>query len=102
MTLVVCLDHHGAMLFNKRRQSQDRIQREHLLKVVGNNSLWASEYTAKLFEEGQVKIDNDLIKNAKGEDYYFVESPITEAETLKFDSLLVYKWNRTYPFDTKY
>lgn len=102
MTLVVCLDDHMAMMFMRRRQSQDVLQREHLLKVVGDNTLWVSEYTGKLFEEGQVKIDNDFIKKAKKDDYCFVEAAISEEDTLKYDNLLIYKWNRTYPFDVSF
>ena len=35
MIAVVCIDDKGGMLFNRRRQSQDRLLREDLLREAG-------------------------------------------------------------------
>ena len=48
MIIAVCIDDKGGMLFNHRRQSQDRLLREDLLKEAAGRPLWMSGYSAKI------------------------------------------------------
>ena len=47
MILIVCIDDNKGMMFNHRRQSQDRVLRRHILDMVGNGKLWMNEYSGK-------------------------------------------------------
>ena len=40
MTVFVCLDDRGGMLFNLRRQSRDREQMADMLRLVGTRRLY--------------------------------------------------------------
>lgn len=104
MKIVLCLDDKNGMMFNKRRQSKDRILREKVsaLAAGAGASLWMSEYSARQFtENGNITVDNDCISKASGGDYCFVEDcTVTPTELLeRCDELILFKWNRQYPAD---
>ena len=52
MKLILFLDARGGMLFNHRRQSQDRYAREYILKMTEGARLLMNPYSAKQFKEG--------------------------------------------------
>ena len=101
MKIFVCLDEKGGMLFNKRRQSSDRVVREDMLSTVGENSLYVNSYTAKQFTEEETEriiIDDECLINGK-DSYIFVEN-ITVSEYLsEIEEIIVYRWKRKYPAD---
>ena len=44
--IVICvIDDHGGMLFNHRRQSQDRILRARILQRTKGKKLWMNAYS---------------------------------------------------------
>ena len=45
MILIVCVDDHNGMMFNHRRQSQDRILRADILELTGGKKLWMNAYS---------------------------------------------------------
>ena len=49
MIVIVALDDRGGMMFNHRRQSQDKVLRERVLKVTAGKKLWMNHYTEKQF-----------------------------------------------------
>ena len=51
MILVAIVDKAGGMLFNGRRQSQDRLLRERLLSLSASSKLWISPFSAAQFTE---------------------------------------------------
>ena len=53
MILIVCVDDNKGMMFNHRRQSQDRVLRRHILDRVGDAKLWMNGYSAKMFEKDE-------------------------------------------------
>ena len=61
------VDRNGGTMFNHRRQSQDRVLREHILKLAEGRPIWMSAYTARQFPVEQ----QDLIREA--------ESPLSAA-----------------------
>lgn len=99
MTVVLCVDNHNGILFNKRRQSQDRIQREHLLSLVANNHLYMNAYSAKLFENSPVLCDEDFLSHAGEQDVCFCENTLPDLNDPRVNSIILYKWNRDYPHD---
>ena len=47
MIVIACLDDNGGMMFNHRRQSQDRVLRAHIAALVGGAMLWMNHYSAQ-------------------------------------------------------
>lgn len=98
MKIILCVDKkNGTMLFGKR-QSQDRLQRERMLSLVGNNRLWISNYSASLFDSADnIEIDDFFPQKATDNDYCFCEDK--ELDVSKVSTIVLYKWNRQYPAD---
>lgn len=102
MKVIVCLDDDNGMLFNKRRQSQDRALRENIIKNLQGAKLWMNEYSFKQFKENQdsIVIEEIFLDSANENDYCFVENlPLSSCEQ-KISTLIIYRWNRKYPADT--
>ena len=96
MKLIVCLDDKNGMLFNKRRQSRDKILIENVLELCKGEKLYTNEYSSKLFPENSVEVF-DSIENV-GNEYCFAENFTVNEEDI--EKIIVYKWNRLYPADT--
>ena len=75
MKLVVCLDDNNGMMFNGRRQSQDRKLRERLISRIGDKLLLMNQYTNNQFAnlKGNFKVCENFISVAKDDDYYFIQ-----------------------------
>ncbi len=107
MNIVVCVDDDGGMLFNKRRQSRDRILLEDLAAMVKKTGqkLWIAPFSAKLFESVEemcpfITVDETFLEKASETDFCFVENvPLQQYED-NIESLIIYRWNRKYPADT--
>ena len=83
--IVICvMDDHGGMLFNHRRQSQDRILRAWILQRTKGKKLWMNAYSYEQFAAG---------------DYCFVETCRLKAVESRIEAVIVYRWNRSYPTD---
>ena len=93
MTLLVCLDDDDGMMFNNRRQSKDCIVRRRILELVGDSSLWMSEYSLKQFEEPV-----HVVKDKNLAEYIFAETS-EDIEGISFEKVIVFRWNRRYPGD---
>lgn len=102
MTVFVCLDDRGGMLFNHRRQSRDRVQLFDMLQCVGDRRLLCDPYSATLLTEGgaQPLACADFLEKAGAGDCCFVENAALLPHLDRISTLVVYKWNRTYPRDT--
>ena len=96
MNIVVCIDDDGGMLFNKRRQSRDKILIENMLELCKGEKLYTNEYSATLFPENSVVISEDFESIENG--FVFAENTIPNEENI--EEIIVYKWNRVYPADT--
>ena len=98
MILVVTLDNKNGMLFNKRRQSRDKVLIEDLKVRVGNNRLLISSYSEELFDEKAIVCENPMEVARQG-DYVFVETDNIKPYANKIEKVWIYKWNRDYPGD---
>ena len=99
MIITVCVDDKYGMMFNQRRQSRDRVQQEDLLHWSAGRKLWMHTYSAALFQDAGICVDDAFLEKAEPGDVCFVENlSIKEAET-KIEALILYRWNRTYPAD---
>ena len=100
VTLIACVDERQGLMFNERRQSKDRVQRARLLSVLKGAPLLMSEYSGKLFGEGEgVFAHSAFLRRVKTGEAVFVEDVLPD--TLKGVSrVILYKWNEHYPADT--
>lgn len=76
MILIVCVDDHNGMMFNHRRQSQDRILRGDILELTEGKILWMDAYSKKQFvEEGmtQIRVEEDFLQKAGEGEFCFAE-----------------------------
>ncbi len=106
MIVFIALDDNNGMMFNNRRQSQDRIIRQHMLDDCRNSTLWIAEYSKKLFLSeddtslpDNLIVDDDFLNKAGIDDYCFVENRPLKAYIDKIHTLVIFKWNRIYPAD---
>lgn len=100
MIIITCVDNHMGMLFNHRRQSQDRVLREHILKQAGNAKLLMNSYSANQFEEAApIHVDENFLRNAAPDDICFVENCAIAPFESQITRIILYKWNRNYPAD---
>ncbi len=87
-------------MFNKRRQSRDRLLCERVLALVPGK-IYMSPYSAKLFGENEkIVICEDFPDIKGGNDFYFAEDKEFSLENV--DGLIIYRWNRLYPADKSF
>ena len=55
MILIVCVDDHNGMMFNHRRQSQDRVLRADILELTDGKKIWMNAYSRKQFAESDAE-----------------------------------------------
>ena len=102
MIVMVCLDDKNGMMFNGRRQSKDRVLRERILELVGENKLWMNAYSAKQFGAEQilnVQVEEELLRKAGTGEFCFVEEQTLMDVEERIEKLVVFRWNRVYPAD---
>ena len=100
MHIILCIDDNGGMLFNGRRQSQDRVLREDILRSAAGKRLYMNGYSKKLFgESGNICVDEQFLEKAGPGDCCFVENLPVAPHIGRAESITVYKWNRVYPAD---
>lgn len=103
MIIIVCVDNNGGMMFNKRRQSQDKKLRERILDLTKDGRLLMNNYSYKLFGNSpQIKVDDNFLENCTKNDFCFVENSDVLPYKEKIQKIIIYKWNRSYPSDLKF
>lgn len=102
MIIHACVDSRNGMLFNGRRQSQDRALRQAILDGSARRPLWMNAYSARQFSgapEGRLIVDpNFLAKAGPGEHCFVEDQPLLPWQD-RIESLVLYRWGRTYPAD---
>lgn len=102
MNIIVCLDDKNGMLFNKRRQSQDRILRNNIKNTVKNKKLFMNEYSYKLFNDidtGNIEVSENFLDKCTSDNFCLVEDKSLKYYKNKISTLIIYRWNRIYPAD---
>lgn len=102
MIVYVAIDNNNGLMFNNRRQSQDRILRSDLLNDCGDRLLWMNSYSEPLFDissESNIVVDEAFLEKAGANDCCFVETDGLSSYEDKISKLIVYRWNRDYPAD---
>lgn len=106
MKLIVCIDEKNGMMFNHRRQSQDRVLRDDIRKECQGSILRMNAYSAGLFEKDadvetmvQIFSSEDFLAQASEDDCCFVEDQDISLWLEQADTVILYQWNRHYPAD---
>lgn len=104
MKVMICLDDHNGLLFNKRRQSLDRKVHQDMVSYVGSKVLWMNAYSYKSFAEASdnCRVDDNYWEMAKEEDFCFAEDGTIESNLHRISEIVIYRWNRVYPSDVKF
>ena len=102
MIVMVCVDDKNGMMFNRRRQSQDRALRQRMLELAGEKKLWMNAYSLEQFPEEEKSrtalAENGFFDIASGE-YCFLEDQDPARYEGQIEELILFHWNRTYPAD---
>ena len=102
MHIIVCLDDKNGMLFNNRRQSRDEVLCKRIVEQAGNKRVLMNGYSAKLFENFSVTVDDDFLKIAKEDDVCFIENTDVILFADVINKVTIYRWNRAYPSDVTF
>lgn len=101
MKLIFCIDERGGMMFNKRRVSRDRLLIADLAEYVGNEALYIEPYSEELFSGVSLNIifSESPERSADRGDFAFIETHSPKDSLPRAEELIIYNWNRRYPFD---
>lgn len=100
LTAVFCVDECMGMMFNHRRQSKDRVQRERLLALLGGKRLWMSVYSGKLYGDADGVCAHEAFSDmAQDGDALFFEDTLPVLDGV--ERVILYKWNEHYPSDVR-
>ncbi len=101
MTVFVCVDDNFGITFNNRRQSRDSAVIDKIKEIRGENKLHIRPFSEKMLTgDDVVTLENMLERCSKG-DFCFVEDVDIAPYADKISTLVLFKWNRDYPFDKK-
>ena len=101
MIVIVCVDDQNGMLFNHRRQSQDRVLRQDLICETSGCVLRMNAYSLRQFKETppNVRSSEDFLEQAGPGEFCFVEDRDLLPFADRLEKLILYRWNRRYPAD---
>lgn len=103
MKIFAVVDDNQGMLFNNRRQSQDRCLREQILLDCAGKRLWMNEYSARQFDTplpDNLIVDEEYLDKAGADEACFVENLSLSGYEAQISRLTLFRWNRVYPADT--
>ena len=101
MIAIICIDDNNGMMFNCRRQSQDKKIREYILNTISSNKLWMNSFSKKQFlDDNRIVVDETFFEKATENDYCFIENIDISPYIDKIEKIILFKWNRNYPADT--
>ena len=112
MKIIVCVDNQNGMMFNHRRQSQDRVLRKRILELTGGKKLWMNAYSQKQFlqvngnmpkeqeqsgqlgQSGQIQADEAFLEKAGPGEPCFVEDRSVAPFAGRVERVVLYRWDR--------
>ena len=101
MKVFVCIEDRGGMMFNNRRESRDRLVTLDMLVEAGAGKLYISPFSEKLFEGNKqsVMVTRFPFEDVPEDGCLFVEEQDLAGYEDLIDTLVIYCWNRVYPYD---
>lgn len=102
MIAVVCVSDGGGMTFAKRRVSRDKAVVKDISDLADGRAVFMTEYSARLFEESGASVIavSEPLASAGEDDVAFSEETGLLPYKDKMEALVIYRWNRKYPFET--
>lgn len=105
MIVIICIDDDGGTMFNNRRQSKDVKLIEKVIDITKGSKLWLNKYSYDLFENTDtvnINIDESFLSEAQTGEFCFVENNAVKPFEKRIEKLIVFRWNRSYPYDRKF
>lgn len=100
MIAIVCIDDNNGMMFNNRRQSRDVAVVEKITELSKSSILRMNSYSKKLFADSDnICVSDTFLSECKENEFAFVENCALLPFEAKLTKLIVFRWNRDYPFD---
>ncbi len=101
MTVVVCTDKNGGMLFAGRRTSRDREMLADLGRLAAGRRLLCTPYSERLLTAAGLcpTVREDCLDAAEGGDVVFIETLPLSPYSARIARLVVYRWDKAYPYD---
>lgn len=100
MTVYLCLDDRGGLLFNGRRLSRDAILLADMAAMVPE-ALTIDPFSEKLIAAAGIPFalaGDEIPEDA----HFFLENRDPEAVLPMAQGLVIYRWNRHYPSDVRW
>lgn len=99
MTVVVCTDSRGGMLFMGRRVSRDREMIRDLMTLTPSVVCHPRSEKYLAATPLSYRLSEDPLAEAGEEDFCFIEHLPLAPYLDRIDRLIVYSWGVAYPFD---
>ena len=102
MIVIICCENSNGMLFNNRRVSQDRVVVKKIIELTKDSKLWMDNYSYSLFKEldaPNINLTENILSEAAENEYCFVEKQFLVTYEKWVKEIIVFRWNRNYPFD---
>ena len=100
MIVLACADDNFGMLFNGRRQSQDRLLRSYILKMTEQSRLWMNAYSHGQFDKtASIVSDEEFLSRTPRGDFCFLEDQELLPYRDRVEKVILFRWNRRYPAD---
>ena len=103
MTLILCADDRNGLLFHNRRLSRDSVLCDRILELCRNKTLWMNSYSASIFPRNtpNIRVSEKFLDEAGEGEFCFVENTEITDVLSRTKTLVIYRWNRSYPSDVK-
>ena len=107
MQIIAAVDDGGGLMFNRRRQSQDRELRKRILALSDGSRLRMNAYSYGQFADiepppAQIAVDEDFLQKAADGDFCFVENAPVLPVLGRVERVILFRWNRAYPSDLRF
>ena len=101
MKVIVCVEDRGGMLFNGRRLSRDRLVTLDMLVEACRERRTIEPFSAKLFRGNMTSVHpvENLWEEEGCRGTCLVETSSLKGKEDQIDTLVIYRWNKCYPFD---
>lgn len=100
ITVALCTDPRGGMMFNNRRQVKDAEVVSDAVARFGEGGIFITQYSARLLEGCEhVTVCAEPIKECAEGGLCFIEDPDRLSGCEDVERLVVYTWGLPYPAD---
>ena len=103
MTVFLCTDSRGGMIFNGRRVCFDMKIIEDVIRYTGDGILYISDFSEDLFEDSTasvISVPSPLASAGDGA-FVFIENEDILPHLDRIDRLIIYNFGEPYPYDVR-